>query len=188
MGQSYATASCTTGTPGIIPKSSEKGVTLTVISVVYNIIAFLPTTGESAWESSSVLEVEVDVDDAEIFRTTLIWCANAEDIYNPYPVSNSSASSLFQLLWFNHRRADLVALVYLDWTPYWETPLCEAIISWSGGRVLASCSNCSNRNSTEATFWFAGVVVLLLFLSSGNRVFCSAWTAPTDRKSVVQFM
>ena len=48
MGQSYATATWTTGTSDIMKKSSEKVVTLTVISVLYNIIAFLPTTGELA--------------------------------------------------------------------------------------------------------------------------------------------
>ena len=48
MGKSYATAAWTTGTSGIMPKSSEKVFTLTVISVLYKIIAFLPTTGESA--------------------------------------------------------------------------------------------------------------------------------------------
>ena len=48
MGQSYETAAWTTGTSGIMKKSSEKGVTLTVISVLYKIIALLPTTGESA--------------------------------------------------------------------------------------------------------------------------------------------
>ena len=54
---------------------------------------FLPTTGELAREYSSVLEVEADVDDAEIFSTDLICCANLEDISNPSPVSTSSASS-----------------------------------------------------------------------------------------------
>ena len=98
MGQSYSTASWTTGTSGIMPKASEKVVTLTVISVLYKILAFLPTTGESALESSSVLEMEVDVDDAEIFSTALIWCANEENISNPSPVSTSLASSSFQLL------------------------------------------------------------------------------------------
>ena len=39
-------AACKTGTSGIMPKSSDKGVTLTFISVLYKIIAFLPTTGE----------------------------------------------------------------------------------------------------------------------------------------------
>ena len=47
MGQSHATAAWTTGTSGIMPKLSEKGVTLTVISVLYKIVAFLPSTGES---------------------------------------------------------------------------------------------------------------------------------------------
>ena len=89
MGKSYVTAAWTTDTSGIMPNSSEKGVTLTVISVLYKIIAFLQTIGESAWESSSILEVEADVDDAEIFSTALIWCANAEDIYNPTPVSTN---------------------------------------------------------------------------------------------------
>ena len=72
IGQSYATAAWTTGSSGITPKSSEKGVKLTVISVLYNIIAFLPTTGDLAREYSSVLEVEADVYDAEIFSTALI--------------------------------------------------------------------------------------------------------------------
>ena len=89
MGQSYATAEWTTGASGIMPKSSEKVVALTVLSVLYKIVAFLTTTGESEWESSSVLEVEADVDYAEIFSTDLIWCANAEDISNPSPVSTS---------------------------------------------------------------------------------------------------
>ena len=48
MGKSYVTAAWTTDTSGIMPNSSEKGVTLTFISVLYQIIAFLPTTGESA--------------------------------------------------------------------------------------------------------------------------------------------
>ena len=112
MGQEYANAACTTGTSVIISKSSEKGVTLTVISFLYKIIAFLPTTGESAFESSFVLEVESDVDYGEIFSTALIFCANAEDISNPSPVLTSSASSLFQFLRFNCWRSVLVALVY----------------------------------------------------------------------------
>ena len=98
MEKSYEIAVQKTGTSGIMPNSSKKGVTLTVISVLYIITAFLPPTGESARESSFVLEVEADVDDAEIFSTTLLWCATAEDISNLSPVSTSSASSSFQLL------------------------------------------------------------------------------------------
>ena len=45
MGQSYATDAWKTGTSGIMPKSSEKGVTLTVISVLYKIIAFYQLLG-----------------------------------------------------------------------------------------------------------------------------------------------
>ena len=63
-------------------------------------------------KSSSVLEVEADVDDAEISSTALIWCANEKDISNPSPVSTSLDYSSFQLLWFNCWRAGLVALVY----------------------------------------------------------------------------
>ena len=48
MKKLYATATWTTGTSDIIPKSSEKGVTLTVISVLYKIIALLPTTRDLA--------------------------------------------------------------------------------------------------------------------------------------------
>ena len=50
MVQSYATNELTTGTPGIISNSSEKGFTLTVISVLYKIIVFLTTTGEHRWD------------------------------------------------------------------------------------------------------------------------------------------
>ena len=81
--KSYETAAWITGTSCIIPKLSEKGVTLTVVFVLWSIRASFPTTRESAWESNSVLEVEPDVDDAEIFNTALICCANAEDISNP---------------------------------------------------------------------------------------------------------
>ena len=98
MVQSYTTTAWTTGTSGIMPNSSEKVVTLTVISVLYKIIAFLPTTGDSSCESSSVLEVEADVYDAEIFRTALICCANAENVSNLSPLSTSSASYSFQCL------------------------------------------------------------------------------------------
>ena len=48
IGKSYRTNAWTTGDSGIMPKSSEKGVTLTVTSVFNKIIAFLPTTGELA--------------------------------------------------------------------------------------------------------------------------------------------
>ena len=98
MGKSYTTAAWTTVTSGIMPKSSEKGVTLTVISGLYHIIALLPTNGKSVRESSYVLEVEADVDDAKIFSTALILCVNVEDISNPSPVSTSSASSSFQII------------------------------------------------------------------------------------------
>ena len=40
MVQSYVTSAWTTGTSGFMPKSSEKEVTLTVISVLYKIIVF----------------------------------------------------------------------------------------------------------------------------------------------------
>ena len=108
MGQSYVIAAWRTCTSGIMPKSSEKGVSLTVISVSYKIITFLPTTGESTQESSSVLEVEADVDDAEIICTALICCKNAEVTYNKYLVSTSSPSSLFRCLLFNRWRSGLV--------------------------------------------------------------------------------
>ena len=63
-------------------------------------------------KSSSVLEVEADVDDAEISSTDLIWCANAEEISNPSSVSTSLASPSFQLLLFNRWRAGLLAIMY----------------------------------------------------------------------------
>ena len=80
--QSYATVACTTGVSGIIPKSSEKGVTLTVISVLYRMIEVLPTTGEFSCESSSGVELEADVDDAEIISTAMMCWSNIEDIFN----------------------------------------------------------------------------------------------------------
>ena len=39
-----------------------------------------------------ILDAEADVYDAEIFSTTLICCANAEDISNPPPATQKLAS------------------------------------------------------------------------------------------------
>ena len=97
LGQSYATAAWTTGTSGIIPKSSEKGVTFTVISVLYNIIAFFPTTGESACESNSVLDWEEVEDDAAIFITEPMWFANVGDIALATSPASSPISSSFHI-------------------------------------------------------------------------------------------
>lgn len=54
--QSYATAACTTGTVSDFPKSSVNPATLTRFSVRSIILAYFPTTGESAWLSSSVAD------------------------------------------------------------------------------------------------------------------------------------
>ena len=79
IGESYATAACTTGTYGMTPKSSEKGDTLTVMSVLYKIIEFLSTTGESVCGSVSVLVCEDDDDDDDDdIRRKLLICSSID--------------------------------------------------------------------------------------------------------------
>ena len=54
--QSYATAASTTGTKIGAPKASVKPLTDTVLPVDRIMAACVPTTGESAWLSNSVVD------------------------------------------------------------------------------------------------------------------------------------
>ena len=154
IGQSYATAAWTTGTSGIIPKSSEKGVTLTVISVLYKIIAFSRTTGESACESSSVLDWEEEEDDAAIFITELMCLANVVDIVLASPASIFPSSSSFQMrlpvLWLRRWSAGLLVLVI---TGAIILEFCVPCVAPAGGwTCTAISSSCWSLVSKDETF------------------------------------